>query len=193
MREKIRMNNQRKNLLQLLCICVPTGAYQVDRDALRKARAKVPKGEYHVDRDALRKARAKVPKGEYHSKSAEEIFLLHGIKNFKKSRRKKGFVNANETYIDPDGREYGLHYFSNIDGTNANAYCVENPWDINDRSAGTDYFSSHVDDDGFLCLADNSCREIDESPYNLEFAILRARFWATGFSYFMETGEFPKP
>ena len=66
MREKIRMNNQRKNLLQLLCICVPTGAYQVDRDALRKARAKVPKGEYHVDRDALRKARAKVPKGEYH-------------------------------------------------------------------------------------------------------------------------------
>ena len=38
----------------------------VDREALRKARAKVPKGEYHVDREALRKARAKVPKGEYH-------------------------------------------------------------------------------------------------------------------------------
>ena len=165
----------------------------MEKNLLRLLRPKVPKGEYHVDRDALRKARAKVPKGEYHSKSVEKIFLLHGIKDIKKSRNKKGHLNANEKYIDPDGREYVLHYYTNNDGSNANAYCIYNPWDCNDRSAGTDYFSSHVDKDGFLCLADNSCRELIESPYNLEYAILRARFWAVGFSCFMETGEFPNP
>jgi hypothetical protein len=169
---------------------VPKGEYHVDRDALRKARAKVPKGEYHVDRDALRKARAKVPKGEYHSKHAKEIFFLHNVKEIKNARR-QGYIFANEKFIDPDGREYELHYHTNCDGTNANAYCISNPWDSTNRSAGTDYFSSHIDNDGFLCLAENSCRATEESPYGLEYAILRARFWAVGFSSFMETGTFP--
>jgi len=169
---------------------IPHGEYRVDRDALRKARAKVPKGEYHVDRDALRKARAKVPKGEYHSKHAKEIFFLHNVKEIKNARR-QGYIIANEKFIDPDGREYELHYNTNCDGTNANAYCISNPWDSTNRSAGTDYFSSHIDNDGFLCLAENSCRATEESPYGLEYAILRARFWAVGFSSFMETGTFP--
>ena len=203
------MNNPRRNLLQLLRKSVPAGTYHVDRDALRKARAKVPKGEYHVDRDALRKARAKVPKGEYHvdrdalrkarakvpkgeyhSKHAKEIFFLHDIREIKYANR-EGYIYANENFIDPDGREYELHYYTNYDGTNANAYCISNPWDSANRSAGTDYFSSHIDADGFLCLAENSCRSTKESPYGLEYAILRARFWAVGFSSFMETGTFP--
>ena len=167
-----------------------TNANHSVKERFRLMQIIVPSGTYMVDRDALRKARAKVPKGEYHSKHAKEIFFLHNVKEIKNARR-QGYIIANEKFIDPDGREYELHYHTNCDGTNANAYCISNPWDSTNRSAGTDYFSSHIDNDGFLCLAENSCRATEESPYGLEYAILRARFWAVGFSSFMETGTFP--
>ncbi len=133
------------------------------------------------------------------STDAKNIFLRQGIKNIAhisdKQMIEKGHqVHGNETFLDPDGRKFEILYITNNNATNAVAYCVSNPWGSNcnnRRSADTDYYTTHIDKDGFLCLADDACKEVYESPYNLEFAILRARFWVVAFSYYMENGCFP--
>ncbi len=102
-------------------------------------------------------------------------------------------VLGGEHFVDPDGREYLLGYESSRDGRRAAAYCVSNPWDPNEPSAGAQYHVAHVAEDGLLCLADGATRRVDASPFGLEFAIRRARYWCVAFSYFKETGVFVDP
>ena len=88
-----------------------------------------------------------------------------------------------EDVKDPDGRWYRVEYRCRADGSDATAWLRYNPW--GDQGA-LDYLQSHLSDDGFVCLGAESSRE--NSPYNLAFAVARARFWCTGYSYLRERG-----
>ena len=60
-------------------------------------------------------------------------------------------------------------------------------------NAGESYGSGHVDDNGFLCLGNrHSGQGLEDSPYDLDYVIRRARFWCIGFSVLKETAEFPQ-
>jgi hypothetical protein len=108
--------------------------------------------------------------------------------------REHDYVVVVEDHSDPDGRPYRLEYRVTPDCSRAIAYCLYNPWgDEGDPSAGEDYFVAHVDSDGFLCLGHGSERQLGRSPFGLDYAVRRARFWCTGFSVFQETGTFPNP
>lgn len=85
-----------------------------------------------------------------------------------------------EDVTDPDGRFYRVEYRCDDDGGNATAYCLYNPWGSNPY----DYYESHLSDDGLICVGPDLHR--DWSPYDLEFTVLRARFWCAGFSFLME-------
>lgn len=99
-----------------------------------------------------------------------------------------------EDVVDPDGRLYRLEYRSTPEGDRALAFCLHNPWGFaGEPSGGEDYWDAHVAEDGFICLGDAAHRTLDESPFDLDFAIRRARFWCTGFSVLKETGSFPDP
>ena len=103
-----------------------------------------------------------------------------------------GHVVVIEDVVDPDGRVYRLEYHATPDGRRAIAWCRFNPWATQGPpGVGTDYFVSHVAPDGFLCLGNPCERDLAKSPFGLDFAIRRARFWCTGFSVFMESGAFP--
>jgi len=101
-----------------------------------------------------------------------------------------------EDWRDPDGRDYRIEYRTTPDGDRAVAYCLSNPWGPeDDPSAGEDYYEAHVADNGFICLGNDARRSLDRSPYDLEFAVRRARYWCTAFSAFKESDdeEFPEP
>lgn len=103
-----------------------------------------------------------------------------------------GGVVIIEDWADPDGRKYRLEYQSTEDGEHAIAICRYNPWGgKGNPNAGVNYLDGHVAEDGFLCLAESTTRELEESPYDLDFAIRRARFWCTAFSHFKENGSWP--
>lgn len=102
-----------------------------------------------------------------------------------------GVITMTEEVNDLDGRRYRLKVFSTPDGRHAVAFCLSNPWDPKRPNAGRSYWEGHVDEDGFICLGDNSNRTLTASPFRTKFAVLRARYWCTGFSVFMETGRFP--
>ena len=102
-----------------------------------------------------------------------------------------GTVMTDEKVKDPDGRVYRLRYLSTADGKRANAYCTANPWGA--KNGGADYFKAHVDEDGFLCLGHGSTRQMNRSPFKLDFVIRRARYWCAAFSYFKENGTFVDP
>ncbi len=108
--------------------------------------------------------------------------------------REGSVVVAVEDWSDPDGRMYRLEYRSTSSGHKAIAWCLYNPWGVEgEPSAGADYFVAHVAPDGFLCLGVGSERRLDKSPFGLDYAVRRARYWCTAFSVFRETGEFPEP
>jgi hypothetical protein len=90
-----------------------------------------------------------------------------------------------------DGRMFRLEYHSTLDGSRAVAFCRSNPWNRQDVQAGQGVVQCHVFDDGLLCLGHDHARTARQSPRNLRDTVLRARFWCTGFSVLMETGEFP--
>ena len=103
-----------------------------------------------------------------------------------------GHIVVIEDVIDPDGRVYRLEYHATPDAKRAIAWCRSNPWSPQGPvGAGTDYLVSHIAPDGFVCLGNPCERALAKSPYGLDFAIRRARFWCTGFSAFMESGTFP--
>lgn len=106
----------------------------------------------------------------------------------------RGVVVAVEDWCDSDGRPYRLEYRSTVIGHRANAWCLYNPWGVEgEPSAGADYFVAHVAPDGFLCLGVGTERKLENSPFSLDYAVRRARYWCTAFSVFRETGEFPDP
>jgi hypothetical protein len=90
-----------------------------------------------------------------------------------------------------DGRLYRLEYRSTLDGRRAIAYCRSNPWDRRRVQAGQPLHACHVFDDGLLCLGTDHARAPARSPRDLRETVLRSRFWCTGFSVLMETGQFP--
>ena len=99
-----------------------------------------------------------------------------------------------EDVTDPDGRMYRLEYRASHDGLRAVAYCLYNPWGgPGNPNAGEDYLVGHARDDGFLCVGKESVDKLDESPYDLDHVIQRARYWCTAFSVLKETGVFPHP
>ena len=106
-----------------------------------------------------------------------------------------GAIVMIEDHADPDGRMYRMEYRSSPDGKHTVAYCRYNPWGVKGRpNAGAGYATGHVAEDGFLCLgAKHSGRKIADSPYDVAYAIRRARFWCTAFSVLKETGTFPQP
>lgn len=87
-----------------------------------------------------------------------------------------------EDVRDPDGRWYRLEYRCAADGSNATAWCINNPWGTNTFS----YVESHLSHDGFVCVGEDSNRE--RSPYKLDFVVKRARPWCTGYSFLREHG-----
>lgn len=102
-----------------------------------------------------------------------------------------GAVAMIEDVTDPDGRLFRMEYRSTPDGKRAIALCRHNPWGT--VNGGESYANGHVDDNGFLCLGSrHSGQDLDDSPYDLDHVIRRARFWCTGFSVLKETGEFPQ-
>ena len=108
--------------------------------------------------------------------------------------KEDGYCVMIEDASDPDGRMYRIEYRSTADGGRAVAFCLYNPWGrIGMPAAGEEYTVGHVAADGFLCLGEDTTRELDCSPYDLEFTIRRARYWCTAFSVLKETGEFPNP
>lgn len=104
-----------------------------------------------------------------------------------------GDVGFREDVKDPDGRMYQIGYLASRDGRRALAFCLYNPWDSSRPNAGEEYMRAHVDKDGFICLGNNSVRDLNRSPYSLEYTIRRARYWCTAFSVFKETRSFPHP
>jgi len=96
---------------------------------------------------------------------------------------------------EEDNRWYRLWYKSTTDGKHAHAYCVSNPWDRERPNAGKDYRKCHCADDGFLCIGSQSDRgePVQQSAFSLRDAVLKARYWCTGFSLLMESGTFPQP
>lgn len=103
-----------------------------------------------------------------------------------------GAVCLIEDVIDPDGRIYRMEIRSTPDGRRAAAYCRHNPWGA--LNGSTSYGVGHVAEDGFLCLGSGiSGHGYTESPFTLEIAIARARYWTTAFSVLKETGTFPQP
>lgn len=101
-------------------------------------------------------------------------------------------ITMEEDVIDSDGRRFRIKIYSTPDGRHAVAFCISNPWDPRRPNAGRSYWDGHVDEDGFICLGDDSNRTLTASPFQTKFAVLRARYWCTGFSVFMETGRFPE-
>jgi hypothetical protein len=97
---------------------------------------------------------------------------------------------------DADGRPYRLEVQSTPNGRNAIAFVVHNPWTTKNEgpNAGTSYEDGHVAENGFICLGEHhTSQDLLDSPYPVDFALKRAVFWTTLFSYFMETGEFWHP
>jgi len=78
---------------------------------------------------------------------------------------------------DKKTKFYRLEYRSNPEGTEAEAYCLHNPYGDNPYS----FRESHLRDDGWLCLARGE-------KWPLDFVIERARFWCLCYSYMREHG-----
>lgn len=104
-----------------------------------------------------------------------------------------GIVTMVEDVRDFDGRVYRLEIQSTDDGSRAIAWCRSNPW--GGVNGGESYHTGHIASDGLICIGSNSgARRPSESPYSLDFAMARARYWAAlGFSALKVTGSFPQP
>lgn len=98
-------------------------------------------------------------------------------------------VGIEDHFDEPGGKLYRIEIQSTRDGCHANAWVRHNPWDPNRPNAGCDYYKGHVNSEGFLCLHANATHDTGSSPFNLDYAVRRARFWCTAFSYWQETGD----
>ncbi len=96
-----------------------------------------------------------------------------------------------EDVADPDGRLYRMEYQSTPDGRHAIAYCRYNPWGT--PNGGEPATVGHCFDNGLLCIGSGHAASPQQSHYDLNSIIQRARYWCTGFSVLKETGTFPQP
>lgn len=87
-----------------------------------------------------------------------------------------------EDITDADRRVFRVEYRCNDDGRNATAYLLYDPWSGNPYP----YEDSHLGDDGFICIGKHVGHT--RSPYNLDFAVRRVRFWCNGYSFLQEHG-----
>lgn len=98
-------------------------------------------------------------------------------------------VGIEDHFDEPAGKLYRIEFQATRDGSHANAWVRYNPWDPNRPNAGCDYYQGHVNSEGLLCLHANTTNDTSRSPFNLDYAVKRARFWCTAFSYWQETGD----
>lgn len=100
-------------------------------------------------------------------------------------------ITGIEDHLDePGGNMYRIEYESTPDGRKANAWVRYNPHGgVGNPTAGVAYTQGHVSSDGHLCLRSGATGNTKSSPYNLDFAIKRARFWCTAFSAYKVTGD----
>lgn len=120
------------------------------------------------------------------------IQIVRSLNPYALVSHEDGLIIAIEDVVDEDGNMYRLEYQSTPDGECAVAYCLSNPWDENDVTAGFPYHTAHVASDGFVCLGpDCQSHWPEDSPYDLKWTIKRARYWCTGFSFLCENGYFP--
>ena len=97
-----------------------------------------------------------------------------------------------EDVADPDGRLYRIEVQSTQDGSQAIAFCRSNPWGY--LNGGESYDRGHVDENGFLCIGcEHRGQNLEDSSYDVRYAIQRARYWCTGFTVLKQTGSFPDP
>lgn len=94
------------------------------------------------------------------------------------------FICMVEDHADPDARLFRLEYQSTPDGRSAVAWCRYNPWgSVSD---------AHTTNGGLICIGPGAHGpQPNGSRFDLETAILRARFWCTAISVYHETGRFP--
>lgn len=117
------------------------------------------------------------------------VSLKYFNKNMFIGQEKPDLIIGIEDHSDPDGRLWRLEYQATLDGKHANAYCRSNPWNRNNPQAGTNYLTSHVSSDGMICLGTGAVSDVKSSPFDLETAIKRARFWCVAFSVYKESGD----
>lgn len=85
-----------------------------------------------------------------------------------------------EDVEDADGRMYRLEYRCNPAGHSALAYCLSHPW----PRASIPITDSHLMSNKSICTSARAHQGGDD----LEFTVLRARFWCTGYSFLREHG-----
>jgi hypothetical protein len=96
--------------------------------------------------------------------------------------REEGKQIIIEDVKDPDGRWYRIEYKCNSDGSSTTARVLYNPWGSNPYSWG----ESHLSPSGEICLGNGAHQ--NPSPFTLDFAVRRARFWCMGYSFLREKG-----
>lgn len=95
----------------------------------------------------------------------------------------------------PNGRYYSIEYKCTApDGAHAIAFCRYNPHAPTDPTAGKSHMDFHVSGNGFICLGKGATEKLLASPFSLEEAIEKARYWCIAMSYALERGcAFPQP
>lgn len=96
-----------------------------------------------------------------------------------------GEENGRDIFIEDvevQGRWFRLEYRCLPSSASASAWLLSNPWGANTFP----YEQSHLRSDGMICIGAHY--DPDDSPYDLDYAIRRARFWAVGYSYLREHG-----
>ncbi|MDO8605931.1 MAG: hypothetical protein Q7R40_05310 [Phaeospirillum sp.] len=91
---------------------------------------------------------------------------------------------------DPEHRIYRLEYRSTADGAHAIAVCVSNPWDRDDPTAGMSADRGHISEGGLIRLGPGveavlgvgGVPLVENSPFHVEEAVIRARYWVAAFS-----------
>lgn len=96
-----------------------------------------------------------------------------------------------EDVLDLDLRWYRIEVVSTLNGEHAVAWCRYSPWAL---PPTTSYEQGHVFADGFICIGSGlDGRAPEHSPFDIETAIRRARFWCIAYSVLIIEGYFPNP
>jgi hypothetical protein len=110
--------------------------------------------------------------------SAHEIML--SLNPHALAGRENGWEVFIEDVTDADGRIYRLEYRCKRSGRSARAFCLYSPW----PPASLPLTDSHLMPDRSICTSAQAHRGGDP----LDYAVARARFWCTGYSFLREHG-----
>lgn len=96
-----------------------------------------------------------------------------------------------EDVLDLDQRWYRIEVKATADGAHAAAWCRHSPWG---KPPASEYARGHVFEDGFICTGSGlQGRTPEDSPFDVETTIRRARFWCVAYSVLKTEGHFPNP